>query len=110
MKNGLYEVPNLKSIHSDKHIKKESIELFEMSKVLLKGCEVLLRKKLESLKKEKVFFFYQNLYQLLKEDEAESSDLLLAVHEDKTLIRELTENRPLTSIAFGSLFVDKILN
>ena len=105
MRNGLYEVPLLKSIESDKYIKKEEIELSEMPKILSKDCEVLLRKKLESLKKEEVFSFYQNLYKLLQEDEANNPDLLLAMHEDETLIRELTENRPLTSIAFSSLFI-----
>lgn len=109
MKNGLYEVPILKSIDSDKHIKKERIELSEILRILSKDCEVFLRKKLETLKKKDVFSFYQNLYQLLKEDEAENPDLLLVVYEDKTLIRELIENRPLTSIAFSSLLLVKRL-
>ena len=107
MKNGLYEVPVLTEIEHEKSIKKEWIETAEMPKRLSKDYEVLLRRKLESLHKDEVFSFYQELYKLLDEQEAVNPELLLAVHYDENIVRELSENRPLTSIAFSSLFTGK---
>ncbi|MCH4887933.1 DUF3427 domain-containing protein [Acidaminobacter sp. JC074] len=106
MKNGLYEIPLLDVKETDKVIKKENIEVSEMPKVLSKEYEVLLRKKLEGLNKDQVFTFYRDLYRLL-DKEAVNPELLLGVHESEDLIKELTDNRPLTSIAFSSLFTGK---
>lgn len=106
MKNGLYEKPLLKEMELDKKINKEPIEEVELPKVLSKDYELLLRKKLESLPKEEVLSFYQNLSHVLDE-EVTLSDLLLSIHEDDTLLKQLNDNRPLTSIAFSSLFTGK---
>jgi len=107
MKNGLYEVPLLNKKDTE-DIKKESIEINEMSKVLSKDYERHLRKKLDSLDKNERFDFYTRHYnQLHNQDEALSPDLLLARHDDEHILERLVEDRPKTSIAFSSLFTGK---
>ena len=107
MKNGLYEVPVFTKITDEKSIKKELIEKAEMPKILSKDYEVLLRRKLEGLHKDEVFSFYQDLYKLIDENEATNPELLLVVHNDENNVRELSDRRPLTSIAFSSFFTGK---
>lgn len=107
MKNGLYEMPILSEYKKEKYMEKELIESSEMPKILSKNYEVMLRKKLESLDKKDIFDFYKEYYRLLNDDESIDSNILLAVHNEEEKLKEISSNRPSTSIAFSSLLTGK---